>query len=148
MRQVYFFFCVTFSLCLQRYFSTCLLTGFDYSEIRSVTLCIGGTPLNNPLIDFCALFSKSKLHVTIFWQFSFNFMEAIFTKFNKKSIFWNFISRNLELRTVKQRHPYFHPSRTPPHHFRPRTNCRGLLSKPNQEPPFCDMHNIDQLPIS
>ena len=22
----------------------------------------GGTPLNNPLIDFCALFSKSKLH--------------------------------------------------------------------------------------
>ena len=25
-----------FSLCLQRYFSTCLLTGFDYGEIRSV----------------------------------------------------------------------------------------------------------------
>ena len=23
---------------------------------------IGGTPLNNPLIDFCALLSKSKLH--------------------------------------------------------------------------------------
>ena len=22
----------------------------------------GGTPLNNPLIDFCALLSKSKLH--------------------------------------------------------------------------------------
>ena len=57
-------------------------------------------------------------------------MEASFIKFNKKSIFQNFISRNLELRTVKQRHPYFHPSRTPPHHFRPRTNCRGLLSKP------------------
>ena len=36
MRQVYFFFCVMFSLCLQRYFSTCLLTGFDYGEIRSV----------------------------------------------------------------------------------------------------------------
>ena len=25
---------------------------------------------------------------------------------------------------------------------------RGLLSKPNQEPPFCDMQSIDQLPIS
>ena len=60
-------------------------------------------------------------------------MEAIFIKFNKKSIFQNFISLNLELRTVKQRHPYFHPSRTPPHHFRPPTNCRGLLSKPNQD---------------
>ena len=54
-------------------------------------------------------------------------------KFNRKSIFPNFISLALELRTVKQRHPYFHPSRTPSHHFRPRTNCRGLLSKPNQE---------------
>ena len=43
---------------------------------------------------------------------------------------------------------FFNPSRTPPHHLRPQTNCRGLLSKPNQEPPFCDMQNIDQLPIS
>ena len=25
-------------------------------------LLAGGTPLNNPLIDFCALLSKSKLH--------------------------------------------------------------------------------------
>ena len=32
-------------------------------------------------------------------------------KLNKKSIFQNFISLALELRTVKQRHPYFHPSR-------------------------------------
>ena len=36
MRPIYFFFCVMFSLCLQRYFSTHLLTGFDYGEIRSV----------------------------------------------------------------------------------------------------------------
>ena len=75
-------------------------------------------------------------------------MEATFIKFNKKSIFQNFISRNLELRTVKQRHTYFHPSQMPPHHFRPRTNRRGLLSKPNQEPLFRDMQSIDQLPIS
>ena len=94
-------------------------------------LLAGGTPLNNPLIDFCPLLSKSRLHfqphVTIFWQFSFNFMKATFIKSNQKSIFQNFISQNLELRTVKQRHPYFHPSRTPPHLFRPRTNCRGLF---------------------
>ena len=61
--------------------------------------------------------------------------------------------------TVERRHQYFHTSPTsphhfpttddptPPHHFRSRTN-RGLLSKPNQEPPFCDMQSIDQLPIS
>ena len=36
-------------------------------------------------------------------------MEATFIKFNKKSIFQNFISQNLELGTVKQRHPYFPP---------------------------------------
>ena len=41
MRQIYFFFCVMFSLCLQRYFSTCLLTGFDYGEIRSVYVNVG-----------------------------------------------------------------------------------------------------------
>ena len=45
--------------------------------------------------------------MTILGQFSFNFMEASFMKFNKKSIFQNFISQTLELRTVKQRHPYF-----------------------------------------
>ena len=39
MRQIYFFFCVMFSLCLQRYFSTCLLTGFDYG-IHVYGLCI------------------------------------------------------------------------------------------------------------
>ena len=30
--------------------------------IRAEANLAGGTPLNNPLIDFCALLSKSKLH--------------------------------------------------------------------------------------
>ena len=67
-------------------------------------------------------------------------------KYNEKSIFQNFISQTFELRTVEQRHSYFHTSRNASY-FRPRTNYRDPLSKPNQEPPFCDMQSINQLPM-
>ena len=37
-------------------------------------LITGGTPLNNPLIDFCALLSKSKLIFNPMWQYFDNFL--------------------------------------------------------------------------
>ena len=126
----------------------------NYREYASLSLPVtyGGTPLNKPSIGLRVFSVKFRVlfypHVTILWYFSFDFVKATFMKFHKKCHFLPLISQTFELRTIKQRHPYFHPSRTPPHHFRPRTNCRGLLSKPNQEPPFCDMLSIDQLPIS
>ena len=70
-------------------------------------------------------------------------------KFNKKSIFQNFISRTLELRTVKQRHPYFLTRIE-----RLLTICdHGRIAGvccPNQikNHHFVMMQNIDQLPIS
>ena len=81
-------------------------------------------------------------------NFYFNLMKAASVKFNKKCQFCHFISHNFELRTIEQRHTYFHASWMPPLHFWPRTDCRGLLPKPNQEPPFCDMLSLDQLSIS
>ena len=46
-------------------------------------------------------------------------MKATFMKFDKKCQICHFISQTSELRPIEQRH--------------------GLLSKPNQEQPFCDM---------
>ena len=52
MRRMYFFFRVMFSLCLRWYFSTCLLTGFDCGEIRSVYTRVG------PLQTFSKKYSE------------------------------------------------------------------------------------------
>ena len=46
----------------------------------------------------------------ILGQFSFNFMEATFMKFNKKSIFQNFVSRTLELPEEAGRAPGVEPN--------------------------------------
>ena len=58
-------------------------------------------------------------------------MEATFIKFNKKSIFQNFISRNLELRTVKQRPHIFTRLERPPSPISDRGRIAGVCC-PNQ----------------
>ena len=58
------------------------------------------------------------------WTILFDFVEVTFMKFNKKSIFQNLIS--LSYGPLNSIHPYFHPSWTPPHHFRPRMKAAGI----------------------
>ena len=66
-------------------------------------------------------------------------------KYNKKPKIWGFIKQTFEVRTVEQRHPYCHPSGTPPHHFRWSWLIAGVCCMPNREPQFYGMQRIEQL---
>ena len=86
----------------------------------------GGTPLNKPPIDLHTIWTKNKLlflpHVTLFWKFPFDILEASFLNFDKKYIFSYIFRFIFPLRVGEQRHSYVYNEKTASYHFRPRMN--------------------------
>ena len=107
----------------------------------------GGTPLNKPPIDLHTIWTKNKLlflpHVTLFWKFPFDILEASFLNFDKKYIFSYIFRFIFPLRAGEQRPLCFQPVKTVFFWFRPRIDFKSLFSIRNQESPFLVVLNID-----